>query len=80
MTTASTAPPREVRAGDTVSWRRSLPQFPADAGWSLSVALISASAVITLAATAPGFRPATFRHRLDFTQAINRTSLTLAPV
>lgn len=57
-----------------------LPEIAVGPGGAFAFAALPVVAEITLAATAPGFRPATFRHRLDFTQAINRTSLTLAPV
>lgn len=46
--------PLEVRAGDTWKWTRSLPDYPASEGWSLSYVLINAAAKIALTASASG--------------------------
>ena len=48
------AVPSSVRAGDTVTWRRSLADYPASDGWTLSYVLLSPAAQITIAATADG--------------------------
>jgi hypothetical protein len=49
-----TIEPAEITAGDTVAWTRTLPDYPASSGWSLSYALRSASAMIDIAASASG--------------------------
>lgn len=46
--------PREVRAGDTLSWRRQLPDYLATDGWSLSYTRVSATSAGTFAAAAEG--------------------------
>lgn len=46
--------PREVRAGDTLSWRRQLPAYPASAGWVLSYTRIAASSVGSFSASVSG--------------------------
>lgn len=43
--------PTEIRAGDTLSFTRTLSDYPASAGWSLSYVLINASGKITLSST-----------------------------
>lgn len=40
-----TIEPSTVTAGDTVKWQRSLPDYPASAGWLLKYALRGASAI-----------------------------------
>ena len=49
--TATTEPSR-VTAGDTVSWEKTLPDYPASAGWALSYTFINASAKISITAAA----------------------------
>lgn len=45
MATIPQKEPDFVTAGDTVSWQRSLPDYPASAGWVLSYALRGPSAI-----------------------------------
>lgn len=49
-----TIEPARVRAGDTVTWRKSLEDYPATAGWTLYYRLINSSAKIDITATADG--------------------------
>lgn len=49
-----TAEPALLQAGDTLSWRLSLPTYPADDGWVLAYRLINAAATITIVASADG--------------------------
>lgn len=49
-----TTEPARVRAGDTVTWRKSLEDYPATAGWILYYRLINATAKIDITATADG--------------------------
>lgn len=49
-----TSEPARIRAGDTVTWRKSLPSYPASAGWTLAYRLINASAKIDISTTADG--------------------------
>jgi hypothetical protein len=51
--TATTEPARIV-AGDTVEWVKTLPSYPASAGWVLRYTLVSATAPITFTASASG--------------------------
>lgn len=46
--------PSTVNAGDTVRWIRSLPDYPASAGWVLAYQLVNATSRITLTSTASG--------------------------
>lgn len=46
--------PSSIRAGDTLSWRRSLADYPAGDGWVLSYTLINTLAKITITSTADG--------------------------
>lgn len=52
-TSLPTAPPSSARAGDTWSWRVSLPAYPAPT-WVLSYILYSPTAKLTITATAEG--------------------------
>lgn len=54
MATIPTQAPERVTAGDTVAWLRSYSDYPASAGWSVTVTLINASGKITLTSTASG--------------------------
>lgn len=54
MTTIQTSEPAIVYAGDSISWRKSLPNFPATDGWALAYKLVSASSIIAINATADG--------------------------
>jgi hypothetical protein len=49
-----TVEPQSLRLGDTASWSRSLADYPASAGWSLSYALVKTGTRITFTATASG--------------------------
>lgn len=49
-----TTEPARVRAGDTVTWRKSLGEYPATAGWTLYYRLINATAKIDITSTASG--------------------------
>jgi hypothetical protein len=51
--TATTEPAR-VTAGDTIAWLKSLPDYPASAGWVLTYTLINQTTKYTLAASASG--------------------------
>jgi hypothetical protein len=54
MADVPTTEPTSVTAGDTLTWRRSLPDYPASAGWVLSYALANADGLLTITATASG--------------------------
>jgi len=54
MATVPTIEPDVVRAGDFLTWLKSLPDYPANAGWSLTYTLINATAKITITASASG--------------------------
>lgn len=51
--TATTEPSR-VTAGDTIAWSKSLPDYPASAGWVLKYRLINAAGKIDITAAADG--------------------------
>lgn len=46
--------PHEVRAGDTVRWRRELADYPASDGWILAYTLVGSASVKSISATADG--------------------------
>lgn len=46
--------PEQIRAGDTLKWTRSLCDFPATAGWTLTYHFVSALSKFDIAATACG--------------------------
>lgn len=52
--TTPTAEPSRITAGDTVTWLKSLSDYPATASWVLSYTLINATSKITITATASG--------------------------
>ncbi len=54
MTDIPTTEPATVNAGDTVRWRRALPDYPASAGWTLTYTLLNAAGKITITASAHG--------------------------
>jgi len=54
MTDIPTIEPATVNAGDTVRWRRALPDYPASAGWVLTYTLLNAAGRITITASAQG--------------------------
>lgn len=49
-----TAPPAAIRAGDSVTWQRSLRDYPASDGWALKYTLVAASGAYNFEATADG--------------------------
>lgn len=49
-----TIEPATLRAGDTATWLRSLPDYPASDGWALSYALVKTGTRITFSASASG--------------------------
>ena len=54
MATIPTSVPATVRAGDTVDWTISAPDYPASAGWVMSWRLINAAGKIDIDSTAFG--------------------------
>lgn len=54
MANIPTLEPSTVNAGDTVRWKRSLPDYPASAGWVLSYQLVNATRRISVTGTASG--------------------------
>lgn len=46
--------PVSFRAGDYLTWSKSLSDYPADQGWSLAYTLINSGSKITIAASASG--------------------------
>lgn len=54
MVTISTTEPAAVTAGDTLTWQKSLPDYPASQSWVLSYVLINTSGKITINASASG--------------------------
>ena len=46
--------PARIVAGDTAKWLRSLPDFPASSGWSLTYRLVNAGAAYSFTSTASG--------------------------
>lgn len=49
-----TTEPTVITAGDTVSWTKTLAQYPANDGWVLSYTLINAQQKISITSTASG--------------------------
>lgn len=49
-----TTEPARVRAGDTVTWLKSLADYPASAGWALCYRLINAGSKIDITTSASG--------------------------
>lgn len=54
MATVPTTEPTTIRAGDFLSWTKTLADYPASAGWSLVYTLINGSSKITINASASG--------------------------
>lgn len=54
MPTVPTSEPQTFRAGDFLTWSKSLTDYPANAGWSLAYTLINASGKITINASPSG--------------------------
>lgn len=52
--TIPTTEPKTFRAGDLLSWSKSLADYPASGGWSLAYTLINATSKLTLNASASG--------------------------
>ena len=49
-----TTEPSRIRAGDTVTWRKTLDGYPASAGWALHYRLINAAGKFDITTTADG--------------------------
>lgn len=49
-----TRPPAELRAGDTAKWTRTLADYPASAGWTLSYTAVGSTAAYSFSASASG--------------------------
>jgi len=54
MSEISSTEPARITAGDTLTWQKALPDYPASAGWVLSYALLGPGGKFTFAATASG--------------------------
>lgn len=54
MAAVPTAVPTEITAGDTLSWKITLGDYPASAGWVLTYALVNAAGQLTITAAASG--------------------------
>lgn len=54
MAAISTIEPTTVNAGDTIRWTRTLPDYPASAGWVLAYTLLNAASKITVTSAASG--------------------------
>jgi hypothetical protein len=54
MATIPTTEPAFLQAGDTLTWQRSLPDYPASASWVLTYRLINAAGKIDITAAASG--------------------------
>ena len=54
MTNEMTEIPPAITAGDALSWRLSLPAFPASDGWVVSYALVKGDRLIAIASVAAG--------------------------
>lgn len=54
MADTPTTEPREITAGDSIRWRRSLPEHPPADGWTLKYALVNAGGNISITAVPDG--------------------------
>lgn len=54
MAAIPTTEPTTVNAGDTIRWTKTLPDYPASAGWVLTYTLLNAASKVTITATASG--------------------------
>lgn len=54
MPEIATTEPTSIVAGDTITWKRSLADYPASEGWALSYALVKDGDLITITAAADG--------------------------
>ena len=52
--TPLTSEPSSIYAGDTISWKIALPDYPANAGWTLKYKAVSASGYFALVSAADG--------------------------
>lgn len=52
--TVPTIEPASLRAGDFLTWLKTLADYPANAGWTLAYTLINATSKITITASASG--------------------------
>lgn len=52
MAETSIKEPIRIAAGDTFTWKRSFPNYPASGGWTLTYALVNSSALIEITASA----------------------------
>lgn len=52
--TVPTSVPATLRAGDTAIWSRSLADYPASAGWAITITLVKAGTKITVVSVADG--------------------------
>lgn len=50
----ATIEPSTITAGDTVSWKKTLPDYPATAGWALTYAIKGPTAIAAITAAASG--------------------------
>lgn len=50
----TTTEPTTLRAGDSIAWTRSVPAFPASAGWVLAYRLLWSASMLDIATTASG--------------------------
>lgn len=54
MATVPSTEPASIRAGDFLTWTKTLSDYPANAGWALVYTLINGSTKLTINATASG--------------------------
>lgn len=54
MSTIATIEPSSITAGDSVTWQKTLSDYPASAGWVLSYVLLSTAGKITITGSASG--------------------------
>lgn len=54
MATVPTTEPTSIRAGDFLTWLKTLSDYPANAGWSLTYTLINSTTKLTITAGASG--------------------------
>lgn len=54
MPTVPTVEPIVIRAGDSVAWSRSLPDYPASGGWTLAYRLVGAASVYAIITVGSG--------------------------
>lgn len=54
MTTTPTTEPSSITPGDTLKFERTLPDYPASAGWTIAYELVNSAARIAFSSTASG--------------------------